>query len=303
MPAERRYGLDHDHYDWSALPTRPKLVWPDGAQLALCVTVVLEHLEWEQPAEGYRVKRLPGGLGGLPHPDYVRHSHWDYGHRVGIFRVLDALDQAGIRPTVAIDALTAEHYPWLAQHCVERGAELIGHGISPNRMITSKMDEATEREYIRTSLDAVASVGGSAPVGWFGPEYGESTRTPQLLAEAGVRYVCDWPNDEQPYPMHAPAGEITSLPVLYDLDDAYAMGVRQVPVDRYARMITDTAEVLVADGATTGRLFNLVLHPWLSGQPFRIGFIGQALGEITARDEVWAASGAQIVDNYRAQLD
>ena len=117
---------------------------------------------------------------------------------MGIFRVLDSLERHGIKPTVAMDAVTAEHYPYLVDHCLRRGCEIIGHGISASRMITSRMSAEDEREYIHSSIEALTRATGSAPAGWLGPEYGESARTPQLLAEAGIRYVCDWANDEQP---------------------------------------------------------------------------------------------------------
>jgi peptidoglycan/xylan/chitin deacetylase (PgdA/CDA1 family) len=97
------------------------------------------------------------------------------------------LDKYGIKPTIAMDALTAEHYPFLVRHCLGRGDEIIGHGIAVNRMITSRMAEQEERDYIQTSVQALTRATGQAPVGWLGPESGESTRTPQLLAEMGMR--------------------------------------------------------------------------------------------------------------------
>ena len=89
-------------------------------------------------------------------PDVTAWSHREYGHRVGVFRVLDVLAKHGIRPTIALDALTAAHYPFLVRHCKERRAEFIGHGIAVNRMISSRMSADEERAYIRESIDAVA---------------------------------------------------------------------------------------------------------------------------------------------------
>ena len=302
MPGERRHGMDHDHYDWSPISTRGPLTWPGDNSLAVCAVVVLEHLEWDPPDDAFQLRRLPGGLGRLPFPDYVRHTHREYGHRVGIFRVLDALDAVGVPATVAVDALTAERYPWLVQHCARRGCELIGHGVSLSQAITSAMDETTERAHIERGLGAIEQLTGTRPTGWFGPEYSESARTPQLLADAGVTYVCDWPNDEQPYPMHVDTGELTSLPILLELDDAFAMGQRRVPVYRYAEMITEAADVLRSDGAaTTGRLLTIALRPWLSGQPFRIGAIEKALRSVMDGG-AWAGPGAEIVSWYRQHL-
>ena len=197
MPAQRRFGMDHEHYDWSPLVNRGVLHWPDNARVALCVIVNLEHVQWTPP-EGSHSTVLAGGLDPRPFPDYSLFSHREYGHRVGIFRVLDTLEQHGIKATVAMDALTAENYPYLVQHCQDRGCEIIGHGISASQMITSDMAEEEELGYIQASLEALRRATGTTPVGWLGPQYGESSRTPRLLARAGIGYVCDWPTTSSP---------------------------------------------------------------------------------------------------------
>src|SRR5215813_12961205 len=123
MPVEREYvfpelrtGMDHDHYDWSPLnATRALLRWPGNANVALCVIVTLEHMEWSRPPGHYQIPNLAGGYGQGPFPDVTAWSHREYGHRVGIFRVLNVLDKYGIKPTIALDALTAEHYPFLGR--------------------------------------------------------------------------------------------------------------------------------------------------------------------------------------------
>jgi len=282
------------------MSTRPRLVWPGAARLALVVLVGLEPMEWQPPDGSYTSPILSGGTGRRPYPDYGRLTHREYGHRVGVFRVLDVLARHGITPTVAIDALTAEHYPALVEHCQGAGAEFLAHGMSASRMITSRMTADEERDYIENAAAAITEATGERPVGWFGPEYGESERTPALLAEAGFEYVCDWVNDEQPYPMSTPQGDLTALPILLELDDVNAMFDRKVPFARWGRMVTECFEVLYVDGAANGRLMLLNLHPWLVGQPFRIATLDRALAAITTRDGVWAATGTQVVAAYRA---
>ena len=163
MSADRRYafpdihfGMDHAHYEWSPLNgTRRKLEWPNKARVALCVIVALEHAEWKWPAESYQVPNFAGGYGWGPFPEVTAWSHREYGHRAGVFRVLDVLEKRGITPTVAMDALTAEHYPFLVRHCSERDCEIIAHGIAANRVITSRMtgvfrsDARTRGEFLQ----------------------------------------------------------------------------------------------------------------------------------------------------------
>jgi peptidoglycan/xylan/chitin deacetylase (PgdA/CDA1 family) len=301
MPAQRTFGMDHPHHEWSPVVSRPTLRWPDDAAVALCVVIPLEHMELEAPAGSFQLARLSGGSSPREFPDYARLSHREYGHRIGIFRLLDLLEKHDIRATIAMDALTAEHYPYLVRHCLDRGCEIIGHGISVSRMITSNMSEAEERDYIRTSIQALEKATGAAPSGWFGPEYGESERTPQLLAEAGLTYVCDWANDEQPYPMTTGDNPFFALPLLYEMDDAASIAHKLMPVFEYERVLVESFDVLKEDGANTGRLMAINWHPWLVGQPFRIGSIERALGHIMGQGGVWAATGSEIIDWYRRQ--
>jgi allantoinase len=299
MPAERRFGMDHEHYDWSPLSTRGRLRWPEGARLAFCVLVNLEHTEWQPPAGSVQVIAPVGGTKPRPFPDYTRLSHQEYGHRVGIFRLLDVLEKHGLKATVAMDALTAEHYPYLVRHCLGRGCEIIGHGIAASQVISSKMSAADERAYIQTAVETLKRATGQAPRGWLGPQYGESPRTPQLLAEAGMRYVCDWANDEQPYRMNTAAGELCALPIMLELDDLHALGERAVPITRYAELLQESFDTLYRDGAQSGRLLVLHMHPWLIGQPFRIRYLDAALGVMMRHQEVWPAHGSTIIDWYR----
>jgi allantoinase len=299
MPAQRRIGMDHEHYDWSPLVTRGVLRWPNDARVAVCVLLNLEHTEWQPPPGSVQVVGPVGGVAVRPYPDYTRLSHREYGHRVGVFRLLDVLEKHGLKATVAMDALTAEHYPYLVRHCLQRGCEIIGHGISASRMISSTMSEQEERDYIHTAVAALTRATGQAPAGWLGPEYGESARTPQLLAQAGIRYVCDWTNDEQPYRVHTAEGSLHALPIMLELDDLHAMGERRVPVTRYDDMLRESFAQLYRDGAQNGRLLVLHLHPWLSGQPFRVRYLDGALATMRRRQGVWAAGGAEIIDWYR----
>ena len=292
MPLERSPGMDNPYYDYSRITTRQPLRWPDGAHVALCVVV---------NAESFDLEPVPGPSGGRasgPYPDFANWSAREYGNRVGIYRVMEVLDKYGIRATVAMDAALSKNYPPLTQECLKRGWEFIGHGQAATRMISSRMTEDEERAYITSSLEALKQSTGSSPVGWHGPDYGESERTVALLAELGVKYVMDWPNDEQPYRMKVPQGQMVSVPLLLELDDAFALGQESLPVWRWSQSVREAFDTLYTDGATSGRLLALNLHPWLIGRPFRIGFLDEALAYICEHPGVWKATGKEIVDWY-----
>lgn len=301
MPAERRYGMDHPHYPWSPMHSRDRLAWPGQARVALCVIVSLEHTEWMPPEGSVQAAPHAAGMIGRPYPDYARLTHREYGHRVGIFRLLEVLEKHGIAPTIAIDALTAEHYPYLVAHCRQRGCEFIAHGVAATRLVSSGMSAPEEQRYLQTALDTIGDATGERPIGWLGPEYGESERTPSLLAQAGVRYVCDWVNDEQPYRMTTPEGELFALPIMLELDDVHALWERRVRTPRYGQLLQEGFARLYTDGAQNGRLLVIHVHPWLMGQPFRIRYLDEALGAMVRRQGVWAARGREIIDWYGQQ--
>jgi peptidoglycan/xylan/chitin deacetylase (PgdA/CDA1 family) len=259
-------------------------------------------MDWLPPQESIVA---PSAVRRRPYPavtDIHETSYHDYGTRVGGFRIMRVLDRYGIKATAAMDAGVAIGCPALVRECRKRNWEFIGHGLSLSQMITERMPEGREREYIERSLDAVRQASGQSPAGWIGMDYGESTRTVRLLAEAGVRYVCDWPNDEQPYLMKVPVGQMVSLPVTVELDDVFTHTLRLIPIQRYTTMITEAFDRLYADGATSGRLLVLNIHPTRVGQPFRIKYLDLALGHIMCHQGVWAATGREIVDWYVNQI-
>ena len=316
MSAERKHGYDQPYYEWSPISTRQRLIWPNNARVALCVILSVEHYQWRAtnnfadggvpgalPAYSHKSTELPGGVSGSgrPYPDVMSYSQREYGKRVGIFRVMNILDTYGIRATVAIDASTAANYPFLIKQFQQRGYEMMAHGLAVNQMITSKMTQEEERGHIRQSIDAVTKATGSKPLGWFGPEYGESENTVALLADEGIRYVCDWPNDDQPYPMKTPTGDLYSLPILLSLDDEYTHWINKIQIDTYSKMITDAFDVLYREGADTGRMMVLNFHPWLMGTPFRSKYLELALSHICRHKEIWKATAGEIVDWHRGQ--
>jgi peptidoglycan/xylan/chitin deacetylase (PgdA/CDA1 family) len=181
-PPPLKPGMDHALYDYSPFPKRPKLNWPRNARVAFCVVLHLEYFELMPAENSYKDPRLVNEFGNYV-PDFRTWTQREYGNRAGIFRVLDVLDRYQIRAGVAVNAMAAERYPFLVEQFKKRKYEFIAHGISANRMITSKMSEAEEKQEIEASIAAIEKATGTRPKGWQGQDYGESQRTPQLLAD------------------------------------------------------------------------------------------------------------------------
>ncbi len=127
----------------------------------------------------------------------------------------------------------------------------------------------------------------------------ENVRTLDLLAENGIEYVGNWVNDDQPYPMRVKKGSMISMPYSVEINDIPALlDLHQSP-EVFGQMICDQFDVLYEDGATTGRVMSICLHPFLVGYPHRSKYLAKALAHITSRQEVWVTTGNEIVDWYK----
>ena len=281
----RAPGMDHDLYPFSPLPTRPPLAWPDGARLAFAPVVYLEHWEMDPPEGAFRDPRFRDAYGDF-RPDHRAWSWREYGARCGIFRIFEVLDRHGLKATVAANTGALERYPQLVRACLDRGWEFAAHGSHATRMVTGTTPEAEERAHIAGCADAVERATGTLPEGWISQDFGQSVRTPQLLAEAGFRYLADWPNDDQPYRMTT-TPPILCIPCQSELDDVQLLWHRRVPTPRYPGLVEEAVSVLHEEGAASGRSFTLHIHPWIFGMPHRIRYLDEALGRIGRYGEVW----------------
>jgi peptidoglycan/xylan/chitin deacetylase (PgdA/CDA1 family) len=292
-PPPLESGMDNPWYDYSPFPKRRKLAWPRNSRVAFCVLLHLEYWELAPAEDSYRDPRFVGEFGSYV-PDYRTWTQREYGNRVGIFRVLDVLDRYQIRAGVAINAVAAGRYPFLIEQFKRRKYEFIAHGHSANRMITSKMTETEERAEIAEAIAAIEKAAEVRPSGWQGQDYGESARTPALLAEAGLDYVIDWPNDDQPYPMKV-GRKFVSMPNQPEWDDVQQLWLRRINTTRYPDLVADAFELLHREG---GQVFTLSVHPWLMGMAHRIKYLDEALRRIERFGNVWQATPGEIAAHY-----
>lgn len=288
-------GYDHPWYSWNPMPRRGKLSWPGGAAVAISVVLNLGAVEWERGEKA--LVPPPGGRGIVPYPDFPRMSHREFGHRVGVFRILEIADMLEIPIAAAVDVLTAERYRPLVEHLRATVAEFIAAGLSASRPVTSAMTAPEERDYLECSMQRLQAALGIRPAGWLGPEHSESFRTPRLLSELGLDYVADWCNDDQPYRLTGAGENLWAFPLSWELCDLNVMFLRGVAPHAYGTSLMEALDVLCAEAeqSSRGRMLGLHLHPWVSGQAFRAGEVAAAMAAISADDRVWMASPAEIV--------
>ncbi len=280
-------------FAYSPIVARPKVEWPGGARLALWVVPCIQHYRYGLPSSSGIVQ---GSVGRTP--DVANHSWKDYGVRVGVWRIMDVLDEFGVKGTVALTSDVCHHYPIIVEECVKRNWELMGSGTTPSiRLHGLSPDE--QRAIIREAKATIEKATGRPVTGWLGPALGETFDTLQILYEEGIRYVADWVNDDQPYPFQVGDGSLLSIPYSIEVNDITAyLGLHYKPED-FFRLICEQFDVLYKDSERTGRVMALSVHTFLTGIPYRIGVLRRALEYIRQHDKVWYATGEEIVSWYR----
>ena len=294
----RHYGMDQDRYDWSMLQRRKPVQWPNGARVALWIVPTLEWFPLDMAGKPFKA---PGGM-VMAYPDLRHYTLRDYGNRVGIYRILDALKTRGLKASVAANAAVAARYPYLLKEVVGQGHEVIAHGLHMDRIHHGGMTEKDEKATIAQSLDVLRKGSGQKVRGWLSPARSESYATPDLLAEQGIDYLCDWVNDDMPYEFRAKSRAIHAMPLSAEIDD-YAISIQfHFSEDELVHHIVDQFEMLYEEaGREGGRILSLSLHPWITGQPYRIAYLEKALDMVMRRAGVWNATGAEILDAWKAQ--
>ena len=295
--AKRGRGMDHDLYPVSNLFERPPVAWPGAARVAIWPVI---SLEWFPITPVDKPFRAPGHM-QTPYPDYRHYTSRDYGARVGVYRLLDALAKVGACASFAVNAAVAERYPALIKDVLAAGHEIIAHSTDMIGTSATGLDEADERALIKGSLDRLERACGQRPKGWHSIARSQSWNTPRLLAEAGVDFMCDWGNDELPFAMTTAAGEIINIPLNHELSDRQILIVQQQSVASYAEQMRDAFGWLdgEAKAAGAGRMLPLAITPYIMGLPYRIGAFEDVLAWLASRDGAWFATGGEVLDAWR----
>jgi allantoinase len=283
--------INADRAPYSPITTRPKLTLPNGARVALWVVPNIEHYEY-QPLP----QRARNPWPRTPHPDVIGYGSRDYGNRVGVWRMIDVLDKHGIKGTVSLNMANYVHYPEICRACEERDWSILCHGLYNTRYHWN-YSEDEERAAIAECVDLHGELTGRMLPGWFSPAVSFTLNTPDLVAEAGIKYYCDWYHDDQPLPMKTKSGQLVTVPYTMDLNDS-VLSLKQYEGAEFVQMIKDTFDTLYAEGADSGRVMCIALHPYIMGQPHRIAHLDAALEYILSHDGVWKATGEEIADWY-----
>jgi peptidoglycan/xylan/chitin deacetylase (PgdA/CDA1 family) len=284
-----------DRLDYSPISTRKKLILPGGARLAVWVIVNVE--EWDIDETMPRTVLTPPA-GGSPMPDIPNWAWHEYGNRVGFWRMLDVFDEFKIPAVLAINGSAIERYAPVAEAAKARDWEFIGHGFSQKNM----QKVADERADIKKTAAAIRAVTGKHPRGWLRPGLTETWDTPDLLAEEGYDYVCDWVLDDQPVVLKTRSKPIVNLPYTQECNDVAMMLIQHHKASEYRDRACDQFDQLYADAKDSARVMALVVHPYIMGAPHRLKYFRAALAHAGKHDGVLFWTGEQILDWYLTRM-
>lgn len=293
----RSYGMDHNRYKWKMLAEQKPVVWPNNKKLALWINVPLQFFPLDQQGIPFKV---PGGM-TMPYPDLRHYSLRDYGNRVGIYRLLKAFDKYKVTPTFAMNTELAKRTPYLLDVIKDRGNEIMCHGLHMDALHYGGQCIKEESALISEALDTLRELSQQEINGWLSPARNESENTPELLAKNGIKYFCDWVNDDMPYTFNTNNGDLWAMPLSNELEDKFIIMDNLHSEASYVEQICDACDFLIKEANTQGgRILALNIHPWMLGQPHRIAKLEQVLEYITSQD-VWCASANEILAEFTAQ--
>lgn len=284
----------------------PTIRWPNNASVAVNFVLNYEEGSEYSIANGdgrsetalieVNAARVPQGS-----RDLASESMYEYGSRVGFWRIARLFRERDLPMTVFAAAMALERNGEVARAIAETDWDVVAHGY---RWVEHyHLDEATERDHIAKAYSSITQSIGRAPQGWY-CRYSPTEHTRRLVVEhGGYGYDSDAYNDEVPYWLDVNGTQHMVIPYSLVTNDAklLAGGGVENAAD-YAQFLIDSFDVLAAEGRTTPRMMSVGLHPRVIGHPGRITGLVRFLDHIAGRDDVWVTRRADIAAHWRSAM-
>ncbi|MGI9614406.1 MAG: polysaccharide deacetylase family protein [Acidimicrobiales bacterium] len=287
-------GPLRDLIGYRGQPPDPR--WPGGAKLA--INFVLNVEEGSEPSvldgDGYTENRLTDATMPLDHNrDLAAEGLFEYGSRVGFWRVQRAFHEHEIPLTIFACAVALERNPPIAEAIIDGGHDVCSHGY---RWVNHRaMGEEEEREQIRLAVASFRRTLGHQPPGWY-CRYGPSINTRRLLVDhGGFAYDSDAYNDDLPYWTNVEGSNHLVLPYSLTTNDAKLLTSTG---SEWSDFIGDAIDVLRHEGQERPTMLSIGLHPRIVGQPARFSGLARLLDRVGDLDDVWLTSRLAIADHW-----
>lgn len=295
-----RSGYPRDMVGYGREPPDPR--WPGDAVLALQVVVNYEEggentvLHGDAGSENFLTEHITASAPGRRH--LTAESLWEYGSRVGFWRLWRELTRRGIPVTCYGVAMALGRNPEAVAAMNEAGWEIATHGLRWN--VAPPDEEAAERAEIDATLALHAEICGAPALGWYNRS---SPRTYRILSELGrLLYVADNYADDLPFWADAGGAPMLFVPYTLDANDMrFATANGFAEAEQFYVYLRDTFDTLYREGLEgRPRMMSVGLHGRLSGRPGRIVGLTRFLDHVRRHDRVWAATRVDIARHWRA---
>ena len=280
----------HNRYDYSPITERKDYSWPGGKRLAFCITTNIECFAFNKGRGHDNAKH--------GEPQTHRNFSWrDYGNRVGIWRFFDMFDEMKLPAAHNTNSWLYEEAPQIFEAIRRRKDEIVAHGRTNAENLHDFKWEADEARAIKDVTDTFTRNEGAPPKGWMGAGTYENATTPDLLKEAGYKYLMDWPCDDQPYWLRTRAGPLLYIPYPVETNDfGTTPQLHHDPV-QFMDTVVRQFEEMIEQSARQPLVFALSLHTMIMGQPHRLRALRDGLRRILAHprfDRVWLTRPGEI---------
>jgi allantoinase len=275
--------------------------WPNGARLAVSIVVNVEEGAELSLADGDRGAEPVDELGMALKPgvrNFGNESNYRYGIEAGAPRVLDLLDETGVRASFTAAALALERAPALAARLAASAHEVTAHGW---RWVPQhRLDPDAERDFIRRARDSIARTIGRPPVGWLS-RYLHTAQTRRLLAEEGFLYHMDDYGADAPSWDASTTPPIVVLPYALDTNDMKMWNAPALAPAQWAEYAIDAYEWMKRERPARAQILSIGVHLRIIGRPGRVGAFARVLRHIragAAAGEAWIATRQDIAAHF-----
>ncbi|WP_044419245.1 allantoinase PuuE [Halarcobacter anaerophilus] len=280
-------------------PINPK--WPKGAKVAL--QFVLNYEEGAENCILHGDKASEVFLSDMVNPEaFVGQRHksieslYEYGSRVGVWRILELFKDFQIPVTIFAVAMAIARNPKVAEYLAKNDYDICSHGY--RWLNYQKIEESIERDHLYKSIEILEKMLGKRPLGWYTGRDSENTRK-LVVQEGGFLYDSDAYNDDLPY--FAP--EITTkkhlvIPYTMDVNDMRFMPHGFNSGDEFFTYLKDSFDALYLEGAKSPKMMSIGMHCRITGKPGRIMAMRKFLEYVRSFDDVWFCSRLDIANHW-----
>lgn len=247
----------------------PKVEWPDNARICISVNLAYEEGSETWISDGDDANEQLGEVATLIPPDlrdYWKESYFEYGSRVGVWRILDILDKHDVQGSIFVNARAFERNTEVAREVTKRGHDLVGRGYK--WLAHASWDKETEWADMQHSIESLERTSGQRPEGWMVRD-GPSPNTYELIQKAGLLYDSHGLSDDIPYYIDVKGSPLLVVPYTIEVNDFRFWFGNSFSGQTFYEVMRDAFDVLYAEGATTPKMMSIGLHSRCIGRPSR----------------------------------